>query len=110
MRKLLPLPCLPLSHPKTPSANSPLKPSGQNHADSAGNPRGWRKHGGGESTGKLRGIFHVDSLGISLRFPAEFMRIFGGFIGDKSAKDFQGNSWRFSGEIMGNLQRDQGEI
>ena len=49
-----------------------------------------------ESMWKLRGIFHVDSLGISRRFPAEFIRIFGGFIGDKSVADFQGNPRRFS--------------
>ena len=74
-----------------------------------GNPRG---NLGCEqkSTWKLRGIFHVDSLGISRRFPAEFIRIFGGFIGDKSVADFQGNPRRFSREIMGNLQRNQREI
>ena len=59
---------------------------------------------------EIEGIFHVDSLGISRRFPAEFIRIFGGFIGDKSVADFQGNPQRFSWEIMGNLQRSQGEI
>ena len=80
-----------------------------------GESPGWRIHGGGESTGKfglqvkmeleleLRGIFHVDSLGISRRIPAEFIRIFGGFIGDKSVGDFQGNPRRLSREIMGNL-------
>ena len=59
---------------------------------------------------KLRGIFHVDSIGISQKFPAELIVIFGGFIGDKTMDDFRGNPWRFSREIMGNLQRNQGKI
>ena len=63
-----------------------------------------------ESAWKLRGLFRVDSLGISWRFPAEFVRIFVGFIGDKSVADFKGNPRRFSREIKGNLQRNQGEI
>ena len=78
-----------------PSLTRGLIPSWQNHADSAGNPWGWRILGGGESpekfglrvkresTGKLRGNFRVDSPGIFWRFPAEF---------------------------IGNLQRNQGEI
>ena len=78
--------------------------------DSAGNPQGWRIHGGGESTGnfglyvkrestwKLRGVFHVDSCGFSQRFPAEFMRIFGGFIGV-----------RFSGDSLEILKRNHGK-
>ena len=37
---------------------------------------------------EIEGNFYVDSLGISRRFPAEFIRIFGGFIGDKSVADF----------------------
>ena len=63
-----------------------------------------------ESTWELAGIFHVDSSDVSRRFPAEFIRIFSGFIGDKSVVDFQGNPHRYSREIMGNLQRNQGEI
>ena len=60
---------------------------------------------------KLGGVFHVDSLWISPRFPAEFIRIFGRFIRDKSLADFQGNPRRFSrdsleiySEIRGNLR------
>ena len=49
-------------------------------------------------------IFRVDSSGISLKFPAEFIWIFGGFIGDKTVDDFKGNPRRFSGELSGNLQ------
>ena len=87
-------------------------PSGQNLADSAGNPWGWWILGGGESpekfglsvkresTGKLRGNFRVDSPGIFRRFPAEFIGIFGGFIGDKTVADFKENPQRFSREIM----------
>ena len=37
-------------------------------------------------------------------FPAEFIRIFGGFIGDKSVADFQGNPQRFSRGIMGKFK------
>ena len=97
-------------------------PSGQIHAESAGNPWGWWILGGGESpekfglsvkresTGKLRGNFRVDSPGIFQRFPAEFKGIFGGFIGDKIVADFKENPQRFSREIMYNLQRIQGEI
>ena len=50
------------------------------------------------------------SMGISQRFPVEFIRIFSEFIGDKSVADFKGNPQRFSREIMGNLRRNQGEI
>ena len=53
---------------------------------------------------KLREFFRVDSSGISLKFPTEFIWIFGGFIGDKTVHDFKGNPRRFSGEISGNLQ------
>ena len=63
-----------------------------------------------ESTWKLRGIFCADSSGISWRFPAEFIGIFGEFIGDETVEDFEGNPWRFSRKIMRNLQRNQGEI
>ena len=38
----------------------------------------------------------VDSSGISRIFPAEFIGIFGGFIGDKRVEDFKGNPLRFS--------------
>ena len=62
-----------------------------------------------ESMWKLRGIFHVDSLEISRRFPAEFVRILGGFIGDESVADLQGNPRRFEREIMGDLQRNWGK-
>ena len=53
-----------------------------------------------ESTGRLRGNFCVDSPGIFRRFPAEFIRIFGGFIGDKTVADFKENPQRFSREIV----------
>ena len=44
-----------------------------------------------ESTWKLRGIFCAYSLGISWILPAEFMVIFGEFIGDETVEDFEGN-------------------
>ena len=65
----------------------PVQPSGQNHADSAGNPQGWWILGGGESpekfglsvkresTGKLRGNLGRDSSRILPRFPEEFVGI-----------------------------------
>ena len=88
--------------------------SGQNHADSAGNPRGWRilrLNVKRESKQKLKGIFRTDSAGIFRRFPAEFLGIFGGFIGDKTVEDFRGilgesqeKSWEIYREIGGNLR------
>ena len=89
-----------------------MTPSGQNHADSAGNPWGWWILGGGESpekfglsvkresTGKLRGNLGRDSSQILPRFPEEFVGISYGFIGDKTVADFKGNPQRFSGEFM----------
>ena len=83
-------------------------PSGQNHADSAGNPRGWWILGGGESsekfglsvkresTGKLWGNLGRDSIRILPRFPEEFVGISYLFLGDKTAEDFKGNPQRFS--------------
>ena len=63
-----------------------------------------------ESTQKLKGIFRTDSAGIFRRFPAEFLGIFGGFIGDKTVEDFRGilaefqeKSWEIYREIGGNL-------
>ena len=47
-----------------------------------------------ESTRTLRGIIPVDSSRISRIFPAEFIEIFGGFIGDKRVEDFRGNPLR----------------
>lgn len=54
----------------------------------------------------------VEAVGhlISRRFPAEFIGISGGFIGEKKAEHFKWNRRGFSGEIIGNLQRNQGEI
>ena len=75
-------------------------PSGQNHADSAGNPWGWWILGGGESPEKFGLSVKQESTGIFWRFPAEFIRIFGGFIGDKTVADFKENPQRFSREIM----------
>ena len=88
------------------------QPSRKNYADSAGNPWGrWILGGGespekiglsvrGESIGKLRGNFCVGSPGIFRRCPAEFIGIFGGFIGDKTVADLKENPQRFSREIM----------
>ena len=52
----------------------------------------------------------MDSTGIFRRFPAEFIGIFGGFIGGKTVEDFKGNLRRFSREIMGVLQRNRGNF
>ena len=41
----------------------------------------------------------MDYSGISRRFPAEFIGIFGGCIGDKTVEDFKGNPQRLSREI-----------
>ena len=59
---------------------------------------------------EIGGNFRVDFPGIFQRFPAEFIGIFGGFIGDKTVADFKENPQRFSREIMLNPQRNQGEI
>ena len=79
---------------------SETSPSGQNHVESAGNPQGWRILGGGESARKFGlcetrvyveiegGTCCMDSSGISRRFPAEFIGIFGGFIGEKNSGGF----------------------
>ena len=41
----------------------------------------------------------MDYSGILRRFPAEFIGIFGGCIGDKTVEDFKGNPQRLSREI-----------
>ena len=51
---------------------------------------------------KLRGVFRMDSSGISLRFPAEFVGIFGGFIGDIQ-------KWVLS-RILGDSQKNSRNI
>ena len=53
-----------------------------------------------EYMGKLRRNFRVDSPGIFRGIPAEFIGIFGGFIGDKTVADFKENPRIFSREIL----------